>query len=556
MFGGHDPREPPLAPSSLPVVGHMVGMMRSKFNYYVDLSGAYQIIMKRLVLKGRPERVTKQPSQISQAPNQDQRADTLTSSFPFLSKQTDAPIFTLTLPGQKMYVVTKPETIQKVQKLHRTLAFPPIGAKFSETVCGVSREAQDILARNVNGDEGPHGLSMESYAAMHEALKPGPLLDDMNRGMISEIAKSLDALQPGKGESRRFGLYAWLRESITTATTRSVYGPMSPYEDKAIADSFWEFESGLMSILIGVLPWLTARKPLAARDRVAKAFEAYYRAGGVEQASAYARMRYQSEVNNGVPLEDIARWEVGGSNAVLINTTPAAFWTLLLLHSYPGLVDDIRKEIDACTETSTETEEDGRTVTLKTLDITTLKEKCPLLLSAYQEGLRYTSIGTSVREVMEDTYLEGYLLKKGTMLQMPSRIIHQNPSLWGPDAASFDPRRFLASNKSNRPSDACFRAFGGGKTLCPGRHFATNEVLAVVALFVARFDMKPVGGSWEEPSTWNSNVAAVVMEPDHDVEVEITNREGFGGGNVEWAINLHPSEKVFALVTEDNEDQE
>ena len=37
MFGGHDPREPPLAPASLPIVGHMVGMMKSKFNYYVDL---------------------------------------------------------------------------------------------------------------------------------------------------------------------------------------------------------------------------------------------------------------------------------------------------------------------------------------------------------------------------------------------------------------------------------------------------------------------------------------------------------------------------------------
>ncbi|KAK7917930.1 hypothetical protein PG985_009804 [Apiospora marii] len=513
MFGGHNPREPPLASSSLPVVGHMVGMMKSKFNYYVDLS-----------------------------------------------KQTDAPIFTLTLPGQKMYVVTKPEVIQKVQKLHRVLAFPPIGAKFSSTVCGASQAAQDILARNVNGDEGPHGLSMESYAAMHEALKPGELLDDMNRGMITEIAKSLDALQPaaGKGESRSFGLYSWLRESITTATTRSVYGPMSPYEDKAIADAFWEFEGGLMSILVGVLPWLTARKPIAARDRVAKAFEAYYRAGGVEQASAYARMRYQVEVDNRVPLADIARWEVGGSIAVLVNTTPSAFWTLLLLHSCPGLVDDIRKEIDACTETKTTTStEDGGSTgsTLKTLDITTLKEKCPLLLSAYQEGLRYTSIGTSVREVMEDTYLEGYLLKKGTMLQMPSRIIHQNTSLWGPGAADFDPRRFLAENKANRPNDACFRAFGGGKTLCPGRHFATNEVLAVVALFVARFDMKPVKGTWEQPSTLNSNVAAVVMEPDHDVEVAITNREGFGGGEVRWAINLHPSEKVFALVTEDNEEQ-
>lgn len=36
MFG-HDPREPPLAPSSIPIVGHMIGLSRSSFNYYVNL---------------------------------------------------------------------------------------------------------------------------------------------------------------------------------------------------------------------------------------------------------------------------------------------------------------------------------------------------------------------------------------------------------------------------------------------------------------------------------------------------------------------------------------
>ena len=36
MFG-HDPREPPLAPQSIPIIGHMMGLSRSKFSYYVDL---------------------------------------------------------------------------------------------------------------------------------------------------------------------------------------------------------------------------------------------------------------------------------------------------------------------------------------------------------------------------------------------------------------------------------------------------------------------------------------------------------------------------------------
>lgn len=143
------------------------------------------------------------------------------------------------LPGQKMYVVTKPEIIQTVQKQHKTLAFPPIEAKFASTVCGASLEAQAILAKNVNGDEGDFGLSMDSYAAMRDALRPGTQLDDMNRAMIQEIAKALDLLEPAKGQSRKIGMYTWLRDAITTATTRSVYGPLNPYDDKSIADSFW-----------------------------------------------------------------------------------------------------------------------------------------------------------------------------------------------------------------------------------------------------------------------------------------------------------------------------
>lgn len=34
----HDAREPPLAPQSISIVGHLVGLSRSKFNYYIDLS--------------------------------------------------------------------------------------------------------------------------------------------------------------------------------------------------------------------------------------------------------------------------------------------------------------------------------------------------------------------------------------------------------------------------------------------------------------------------------------------------------------------------------------
>jgi hypothetical protein len=37
ITSGHDSREPPLAPSSIPVIGHILGLSKSKFNYYVEL---------------------------------------------------------------------------------------------------------------------------------------------------------------------------------------------------------------------------------------------------------------------------------------------------------------------------------------------------------------------------------------------------------------------------------------------------------------------------------------------------------------------------------------
>lgn len=60
--------------------------------------------------------------------------------------------------------------------------------------------------------------------------------------------------------------------------------------------------------------------------------------------------------------------------------------------------------------------------------------------------------------------------------------------------------------------------------------------------------MQAVNGEWKHPTTLNTNVAAVVMEPDDDVRVEIKTRSGFEG--VKWAIKLDQYEEIFAMVTE------
>lgn len=261
--------------------------------------------------------------------------------------------------------------------------------------------------------------------------------------------------------------------------------------------------------------------------------------------------RYVTSAKNGLSVEDIARYEVGGAIAILVNTAPAAFWTLLYAYSHPEILEDIRKEVSSILTRTV----DGTGHSVSSLDITSVKTNCPLLTSMFQEVLRHRSMGTSIRQVMQDTLLKDqWLLKKGCMVQMPSRVIHKDASIWGTDVDEFNPRRFMKGEitkpgSGKRPNPAAFRAFGGGTTLCPGRHFATTEILAVVTMFVMRFNMVPTAGEWFFPKTEKTNVAAVVMEPDSDVEVEVSTREGFEGDR--WTFSLRNSEMIFAVVAED-----
>ncbi|KAL2131449.1 hypothetical protein VTI74DRAFT_5097 [Chaetomium olivicolor] len=78
---------------------------------------------------------------------------------------------------------------------------------------------------------------------------------------------------------------------------------------------------------------------------------------------------------------------------------------------------------------------------------------------------------------------------------------------------------------------ASFRAFGGGKTLCPGRHFAFSEVLAFAALLVTHFDFLPPADSGKDrkkirvPPKQDGVLPVHVLEPKGRVVVRVKVRK-------------------------------
>lgn len=297
-------------------------------------------------------------------------------------------------------------------------------------------------------------------------------------------------------------------------------------------------------ILMNFLPSLIAAKACRGREIVSQAFLEYFRNKGHENGSALVNIRHLVSTKNKIPLADIARYEVGGSIAILINTSPALFWMVFYVFSQPNVLKDCRAEI--ANIMTTKRKSDGTLV--RSLDITDMKSKCPTVVSTFQEVLRLTAFGTSVRQVTEDAILDNrYLLKKDNLVMMPSIVVHNDPEVWGPDFESFNHRRFLKEKtlSNNQPTEsgkrkpvnsAAFRGFGGGTTLCPGRHFATTEILAVIAMLCMRYEIRPRADRWTAPSTSSTNMAATILEPDTDIEVDVTMREGFEDG--EWTFEL------------------
>ncbi|KAF1849697.1 cytochrome P450 [Cucurbitaria berberidis CBS 394.84] len=455
-----------------------------------------------------------------------------------LRDKYNLPIYTLRLPGSRIYVVNSTNLITAIQRQPRVLDFAPIEAKAAINVMGATMAGKEILNQEREG-VGKHAYAIEFDKAIHPAVTPGPKLDAMNRLSVQKVAEFLE--NTASSQSQTLNLYGWVREHISWATTEAVYGPQNPFRDSEILDAFGKFEPGIVILLLQLLPSILAKESIQAREKIVKAFIAYFDAGGHKKGSALVRARFQHSVDYNVSTEDIARFELGGAVAILTNTIPSAFWTLWHIISDAAALEECRNELYRVCKIQDDT---------VTIDITEVKLSCPMLLSTLQEVLRIHGTGTSVRIVQEDHLLDGkYLLKKGGTLMIPGPVQHTANSVYGESVNEFNHKRFVRTN-GKRLNPVGFRGFGGGSTLCPGRHFASTEIIAFVALMVLRFNVKPKGGVWVRPTTHKAGMQATVPPPDADLEVEITLREGELEGK-RWNVILTGSDKAVPIVAED-----
>ena len=506
----HDCGEPPLVPQKLPLVGHILGLLHHGHIYLERLSAKFGL-----------------------------------------------PIYTLHTFTTRTYVVNSPELVIAVQRNARNLSFNPFVIAMMPRLFNVVGKDVEIASRNNDEEQGHWGFLPELHSSTYSVLAPGEELDGMIKPMLEGMGGYIDELSStGTGPEVEIDLFAWLRRAMTAASTSAVYGPENPFtREYGLETAFWDFEREFTDLLLGIAPKYTARKAYRGRAKIAEAMQRYFERNGQERGSGLVKTRYDAGKKHGLSMETISVFELGDCIGVLINSVPTTFWLLYHIFSSPDLLASIREELSSAITTTPDS--DGTACT--NIPVHKLQGTCPLLTATYKEVLRHRTHSSSSRYVRHDTLLDNhYLLKKESIIQIPSAVIHTNPELWGADAKEFNPRRFLKADSSafssssslaslgnesstasaeERPNTgaalkkASFRAFGGGATLCPGRHFATSSILAVVSMLVMRFDITPVSGKWGEMKQAGDRLASTLPPPARDIRVVIKERAMQGGND-------------------------
>lgn len=464
------------------------------------------------------------------------------SFYETIRDQAKQSIYTTWIVSQKFYIITSPELISKVNRKQRVISSD---GPFIETVygklLGLDKPSMELL-RRANKDGAT--LVKDSHDMYHLVLKPGHrTMDKMLLDTVSRFPHHLRSYLADVRFDQPVELTSLLRTSVAMAMADALYGPENPFVlDASLLADYWNFEDGVMMLVMNILPSWTAPEAVRGRQRMIDAFQGYHRrtregdsragmSGLVQQVTDLHRRYDCSE-------DHMARAELGLFLGLTTSLVPALFWLVgkIFVWDQGRLLDRIRDELAPIIHTTQADDEskDKRRLS-RTLSISALKANSPLYISTLHEVLRFTAAGIAAFEVLEDTILESseggqqqvHLLKKGAALQIPATAVHTDEAVWGPDAAQFVPERFIETGGKGKPHPSAFRAFGGGSTLCPGRHIAEDMMLAMTAMIITDFDVDFVGPvGLPDP---NRSQMTSMMKPKGACPVLLKARDGDSG---------------------------
>ncbi|KAK8043460.1 cytochrome p450, partial [Apiospora rasikravindrae] len=405
--------------------------------------------------------------------------------------------FAITIFGSSLYIVTEPDHTAEVYKNTEALSMEG----FTESLMrynGMSdagiRKTYSPLSKDKAGFPNPHGESLGSFVRqmnIHQ-LYPGKNLDTLDSRFLTLLDQHLRprVMQQASAkyaisvtdDTLQVPLMRWCSELMVQVSGIAYFGERLAEIGPHIPEAFLAFDNLGWQVLYQYPAFLT-KELTRARRTVQKSLKDYFqtlqhqRTGAVWLINELENELRALEVCD----DDIAALFFNVYWGINTNTPKAAFWMLAHLLWKPSLVDEIRNETAAAFSGN------------RLVDLSHLLNHCPKLDAVWHETLRLSSNAASVRLAMQDTVIGGKLMRKGSRVMIPYRLLHQDEAVFGHNVEMFRPERFTAKGTTAVTNGPSWRPFGGGKTMCTGRYAAKHATIMFVCLVLRRFDLAVVG---------------------------------------------------------------
>lgn len=416
-------------------------------------------------------------------------------------------IFTVRLGPKRVTFLCDPRSYPALFK-NKQLSFAAVAsdismAVFKQTPAAVGDAALDKIvhqqyAKHLSGD-GLQELTVKSYTMIREWMR-------------TDIAR----VKSGQQSTER-GLWRLINDVIFDVGVKSVYGEGLNTDN---LQKLYETFDAAFPLLVGKAPSFATKEAVNALQQMIKRFSSFEVREGESSLIAARRTAFKesglvNDYDHG-SLQSAMLW------AAVANTIPAAFFTFAYLLKHPDALEQVRAELN----------EHLPYVPLEAGDDQPwTREQCAKLKltdSAMSEALRLATGSMVIREAVEPTTLtmnDGQTIgiRKGDSVAIYPALTHLDSRVFS-NPEQFQVDRFL--NGEQRELDGqklttAFLPFGAGVSMCPGRYWAKNEVLMILALLLQHADLS-VPKDEPIPPFDTSRVGIGVYPPKGDMKVHLS----------------------------------
>ena len=165
-------------------------------------------------------------------------------------------------------------------------------------------------------------------------------------------------------------------------------------------------------------------------------------------------------------------------------TGTALCWVIYALCKHPEMQARLREEIRSnLTSPNDKAEVDAAAV-----------DALAYLNAVVHETLRFhPPVPLTPRQALKDTTIMGTFVPKDSIVIVSAEATCHSTELWGPDAAVYNPDRWMGPGRENTggsTSNYAFMTFIHGPRSCLGKGFSIAELKCLVALMVGKFEME------------------------------------------------------------------